>query len=86
MLAYDVKWKDLYPDHHTLRKPEFIEIRNKLFHTGSQLSLDRLQVETLRVGALAVKLLMRLLNWTGEIFYPPDHRYMYLRTRWGDEG
>jgi len=85
MAAYNVEWKDLYPDHHTLRKPAFIDIRNELFHTGSRLSVARLHAETLRIRALATKLLLRLLNWTGDIFYPPDHRYMYLRTRWGDE-
>jgi hypothetical protein len=83
--ANDVLWHDLYPDNHTLKRPDFIAIRNELFHTGSRTSKARLVLETLRVRSVAYRLLLRYLGWKKDVEWPPDHRHSYLRGLWGDE-
>lgn len=82
---HEVRWDDLYPDGHDLAKPAFIGMRDRLFHAGDGPSDERLEFELLRIRVIVIRVLFRMLGWSGDVSYPPDGGQSWLRSYWGEE-
>ena len=64
---------------------KIIEMRDRLFHAGDGPSDERLEYETLRIRTLVVRLLFRMLGWSGDVPYPPNAGLSWLRRYWGHD-
>jgi hypothetical protein len=74
---YDVNWCDLYPKDNEFT---LIKTRDRLFHSSSDLPIDLLGKEKLRLQSLLERLLLSMLGWKN-----PSHTPFGYKRNWLQE-